>query len=270
MKKTTQKIAPSLPTLTCLYVETHVGDHRLATATGFTLVHGSQVYLLTARHVVTGRNNRTGKTLHPMGGLPDHLLVMHHSAVGLGRWHMIEQRLYDDNGKALWLEHPKLGDMVDAVAIPLSNVRGSVFRSFRLGSSPESEVVLAPGYVLFVVGFPFGFLYGGGFGVWTSGFVASEPGIDLDDEELGPLPAFLIDSRTRAGCSGAPVVLHKARNEQVLFKDGSLRSYAGGITKLCGLYSGRLREDADLGYVWSGDALLSIISGGAVSAERLG
>jgi len=58
---------------------------------------------------------------------------------------------------------------------------------------------------LSIVGFPFGITGGGGLGVWVQGTIATEPSLDFDG-----MPRFLIDSRTRPGQSGSPVLAYHA------------------------------------------------------------
>jgi len=67
--------------------------------------------------------------------------------------------------------------------------------------SVAKPIAVGPRDGLSIVGFPFGLTAGGYFGVWVQGTVASEPGIDLNG-----LPLLLIDSRTRLGQSGWPVI----------------------------------------------------------------
>jgi hypothetical protein len=108
---------------------------------------------------------------------------------------------------------------------------------------------------LSVVGFPFG-LTGGGLAVWVRGFIASEPDLDHDD-----LPRFLIDSRTRPGQSGSPVVYYQ-EGGTVMNSMGELHMVPGIIEDFWGFYSGRINERSDLGFVWKRSALQEIIVGG--------
>jgi hypothetical protein len=77
--------------------------------------------------------------------------------------------------------------------------------------------------------------------IWTKGSVASEPGMDPDDR-------FFIDSRTRPGQSGSPVIA---------YRPGSTINSAGpaGLVEekavLQGVYSGRTDKDSDIGSVWT-------------------
>ena len=55
------------------------------------------------------------------------------------------------------------------------------------------------GSELQVIGYPYGQV-GGPFPIWSKGFIASEPDLDI-----AGLPVFLIDCRSRPGQSGSPV-----------------------------------------------------------------
>jgi hypothetical protein len=94
---------------------------------------------------------------------------------------------------------------------------------------------------------------GGCLAIWVSGAIASEPEIDFGDQ-----PCFLIDSRTRKGQSGSPVLLYRVGS--YLGEDGGLRLGGGEIINLIGVYSGRLNAESDLGRVWKVQAAREILT----------
>src|SRR5206468_3833715 len=98
-------------------------------------------------------------------------------------------------------------------------------------AAPRLKVGPAEG--VSIVGFPFGITGGGAFAIWTRGFVASEPDVDLED-----LPSFLVDARTRPGQSGSPVIAYSSGGMTTL-ADGSSAMFGGPVTNLLGVYSGR-------------------------------
>lgn len=77
--------------------------------------------------------------------------------------------------------------------------------------------------------------------IWTSGTVASEP-----NDGIGM--RFFIDSRTRPGQSGSPVVAYR-RRDYVSASDGPA-TYLPEVAVLLGIYSGRTDSDSDIGSVW--------------------
>jgi hypothetical protein len=109
---------------------------------------------------------------------------------------------------------------------------------------------------LSIVGFPFGMTGGGAFGVWIQGTVATEPELDY-----GGLPRFLIDSRTRPGQSGSPVLFY-AHGGTVAMADGSTAVFGGPVEQFLGVYSGRINAESDLGFVWKPEAVRTIVESG--------
>lgn len=84
--------------------------------------------------------------------------------------------------------------------------------------------------------------------IWTTGSVANEV-------NAGPAERFFIDSRTRPGQSGSPVIFYR----------GQSYSFAGGLgvsvpenSALLGIYSGRTDDESDIGSVWWGDEIEKI------------
>ena len=92
--------------------------------------------------------------------------------------------------------------------------------------------------------------------VWVQGFVASEWQVDV-----GNLPRFLIDSRTRAGQFGSPVIFYSVGGG---FTDlqGNVTIGGGEYEEFIGIYSGRISVESDLGFVWKSSALREVIEGG--------
>jgi hypothetical protein len=175
-----------------------------------------------------------------------------------------------------WFEHPFLGSACDLVA----------FRFDRPAHCPEFmhnaanlisgiKVPVLPGGTVFIIGFPSSISIGFGLPLWKSGYIASEPFYDVrlqdrlsvvSGSEGGiELPAFFLDSQTRAGMSGSPVFAHHfgtwdltdpyakldldapdfwKRNDVVLSDRG---------IQFIGCYSGRVgtkEEGAALGLCW--------------------
>lgn len=80
--------------------------------------------------------------------------------------------------------------------------------------------------------------------MWVQGTIATEPELDFDG-----LPRFLIDSRTRQGQSGSPVLAYYSGGA-VPMADGSTAIMGGPMEQFLGVYSGRINDQSDLGYVW--------------------
>jgi len=120
------------------------------------------------------------------------------------------------------------------------------------GSAPALKA--GPSDGVSIVGFPFGLRGGGLLAIWTRGFIASEPDVDLND-----LPLFLVDARTRPGQSGSPVIAYSSGGMHAM-ADGSTAMFGGPVTNLLGVYSGRINEQSDLGRVWKVQAVRDILA----------
>lgn len=101
--------------------------------------------------------------------------------------------------KPRWVEHPTLGPKADFVALQLTDLNDVELYPYD-PANPGPQIMVGPADPVSVIGFPFGLTAGGAFGVWATGFLASEPEVDFNN-----LPIQLIDCRTRQGQSGSPV-----------------------------------------------------------------
>jgi trypsin-like peptidase len=225
----------------------------LPTATGFIVDTRAGPVLVTNRHVVTGRRQDTGKPLsEETGALPTDLTV-HFRRQG-APWHLEARTLplLDQDGSPLWREHPELGARADIVALPLPKIQGVDLTGLDM-SGTEPEIFLAPAVAVSVVGYPFGLASAGWTPVWATGYVATEPDTDWED-----LPVMLIDCRTRPGQSGSPVIANRAG--MVLMMNGFSVHIGRAVWRFLGVYSGRIRDDSDLGTVWKVSALQELIA----------
>lgn len=242
------------PSAASLLLEPRTQAGQLGIATGFVVTYSTHKYLITNRHVATGRHQGTGQPLHQSGAVPDRLGIWHHTAGTLGNWERRFEQLYDSKDRPRWLIHPVLGGAVDVVALALTDTSGVDLHEHRFDDQ-EPVLALVASSDVFIVGFPFGVTGGGLFGVWSRGSVASEPEMDWND-----LPVFLIDSRTRPGQSGSPVIQY-SRGGAVALADGATAVFAGPVERLVGVYSGRINDQSDLGFVWKRTVISDILEG---------
>lgn len=225
-----------------LYLIQVNGNQVLGTATGFIVQKGSNYYLITNWHVVSGRNPETNQVQHQLGLTPDAIFIWHHGKQ-LGSWIKKKEVLYDEKGERRWLEHKK-GRSVDVIALPLQNTgNDATLYTFDL-SLAETDMLPEVAMPVSIIGFPLGFTSAGFFPIWKTGHIASEPNLDYQRE-----PLFLIDATTRGGMSGSPVVLRLTGGYKK--KDGSaIMSSSRHRTLFLGVYSGRLPRDSEIGRVW--------------------
>jgi hypothetical protein len=234
-----------------LLIEATASGSRIGTATGFLAQQNESLCLVTNWHVVAGRRPDDGVALSPSGAVPDSLTVWHNAANWLGRWVTKTMPLYGADDDPLWFEHPTYGRRVDVVALPVDREADVENYPYDL-RDPGPAVLASPSNPVSIIGFPFGLSTSGRLAIWTQGTIASEMDFDFED-----LPCFLIDSRTRSGQSGSPVLLYRIGG--YLGEDGGLNLGGGEIERFEGVYSGRINAESDLGRVWKRAALSEIL-----------
>lgn len=242
----------ALPSVQSLLIEVRVRGASLGQGTAFVVEGATGPMLITNWHVLAGRHPDTKQPMSPTGGIPDELVIQHNavSAPNTFRWLSVTEPLYS-SGQPRWLEHPVRAEGVDVVALPLTNTAGVQLYPHALSGAPD--LMVAPAEPVSVVGFPFGIQGGGSLAVWATGFVASEPDIDLDG-----LPLMLIDCRTRPGQSGSAVIVYRSGGGATM-ANGALGFFGGPVQRLLGCYSGRVNAESDLGMVWKATAIREII-----------
>lgn len=241
----------SFPSTQSLYVEMRTSGLKIGSGTAFVAASSNGMcFLVTNRHVVTGRHQETDEPLDKKhAALPDELVVWHNSSRALGEYVEITVPLHVD-GNPQWIEHPVLGRAADFVAFRLSE--GPEVRLLPYRTEYLLHLRTQPAQRVSVVGFPFGERTGASFAVWATGFIASEPEINH-----GGRPVFLIDCRTREGQSGSPVIFH--HNTGGTLTDESEIQVTTSTSWLLGIYSGRINAESDLGIVWKTYALAELL-----------
>ncbi len=239
------------PSVQSLLIEMQFNGQALSTGTAFVVIGPSGPHLITNRHNLTGRNQETNAPLSPTGGVPSHIVVVHNRLANLGHWIPKIEPLYI-NDKPRWREHPTLGSKADFVALPLSQLADVELIPYDTANVGPS-IHVGPADSVSVIGFPFGMTAGGAFGVWATGFLASEPEVDFNN-----LPIQLIDCRSRQGQSGSPVIAYRSGG-MVAMADGGSAGFGGPVWKFIGIYSGRINLESDLGIVWKASALHELI-----------
>lgn len=229
---------------------------QLASGTAFIWISGEQHFLVTNWHNVSGKDPRTGKHLSKSLAEPDRLAGLWNSASILGVKFPHEIRIRDDEDRPMWWVHPKYGNRVDVVALPIPPVSGAIMHPINTMHHVK-DMRVAIGHDIFVLGYPFGVGHAG-LPIWKRGSIASEPEIINRSD-----PYILIDTASRPGMSGSPVILRKWGGYQS--DNGATHMGTGDATRLIGVYSGRLStadpNDAQLGLTWPTFLLEEIIAG---------
>jgi hypothetical protein len=235
------------------YIESQFDGTTLASASGFLVKREGKVFLVTNRHVVRGRHQDTDEVLDKThAAIPNSIRVLYLRESQYNLWGEMTVRLVDDDENPLWFEHPIYKGQVDVVAILLPELEGKDVLAYDPWATPHALV--DPSERLSIVGFPYGIISYTTLGVWVQGFVATQTQV-----HHGGLPCFLIDSRTRKGQSGSPVIFYSGSGSYVSL-EGTKTLAGGSIVDFVGVYSGRISEDSDLGTVWKAEVVRDIIS----------
>ena len=252
-------IKPNLLSFSSLFVEAFFEENRLGIATGFPWLHDDAQFLMTNWHVVTGLHPETGQPINEGGATPDLLKVWFNLADNLGRWESYDIPLFDNQNRPLWKEHESFRSRVDVAGIRLN--LPDKFRVFPLNSVSFTDFRVEISQDVFIIGFPRGITSAGKFPIWKRGSIASEPDIDLDN-----LPKILIDSMTREGMSGSPVIVQYVGYYGDDPSNPKGTDWFGIARRFLGIYSGRLpgqdEFEAHLGIVWKESIIEEIVKAG--------
>jgi hypothetical protein len=247
--------------LTTLPVEQFANGQAMKSATAFIWKEREQHYVITNWHVITGRNAVTGELESP--ARPDTLRALFNVRVGEFGKQQYDIKIRDDDGRPLWLIYPGRCRGIDVVALPLPmSGDDPVITMCPINTLTSPPLRIRIGMDVFILGYPFG-AAPPAFPVWKRGSIASEP--DLVRLTTG---YYLVDTASRPGMSGAPVILRNWTNDYV---EGSVRAITDTpATNFIGVYSGRLgapKEEAQIGMVWHGSYVRDIIAGNMRDAD---
>ena len=243
-----------------VFIEIYCNNLKIGTATGFQ-VHYMHKYLITNWHVVSGKHFITNECIESHCAIPDKLIVTYKKYIDFDKYEWVKQeiKLLNNDGNKLWFEHPKYKHQIDVVAIPLEKYPSCQHCAERFELDTNYSLnVTEP---VFVVGFPLGYTVKGKdepHAIWTSGTVASDPDVNIIINNT-ELPAFLIDSKTRQGQSGSPVIYYSEMGYDGHDRNDSKSIWGSPFMREIGIYSGRINKDSDLGYVWKWAVIKEII-----------
>lgn len=247
------------------------GPEKFCDASGFYWRHDGRIFLVTNWHNVTGWDPIRNKALDEKTGfVPTHVdLSFLHPAEERGpdvvRRKSYKKPLYTADGAPAWLEHPTHGRAVDVIALEVCPEDPIILTPSVNNHSELTDFEPGLGDDVFVMGFPHGLSGADGLAIWKRGSIATHPNCTIDG-----LPKLLIDTATRKGMSGSPVI---ARRSGLIRPRGvtSDRPLAdsdiiGTAETFLGIYSGRMGDDemgVQLGIVWKAEVVEEIIKGQA-------
>jgi hypothetical protein len=242
------------------------GSTPLSAATGFFWKANDDFLLVTNWHNFAGRRPDTGELLSRHGGVPDNVVILPFQKGTLNARLFITIALFGEDGRPAWFVHPAHNRAVDVVALPLPTSLVEKVDLYPLNLNSNTPLRLTAGSDVFILGYPLGpkqaltspvtptALM---FPVWKRGSVATEP-----DLKAGPQQHFLIDTASRPGMSGSPVVLRHWPVQ--ILEDGNVNLSTSPATRFVGVYSGRLGTDtaldAQLGICWPAQLVEEIVA----------
>lgn len=277
-QRMTDRVMPRFSPYSLKSVRIDVIDQRQETvlqASGFLVLHYGDMWLITNDHVVSGFNFESrlvrerekiwldwaNEGLNRPVKLRVHLPTPDEEAPNALFAELAPARmeldLYDSSFTELWTslkdEYPNGRLLADVVGIRIpKEEQERLHLNAHCYSWNGEEPYFAITDRVFVVGYP------ASVGkhvpttpIWTSGSVASEPEIGLGNR-------FFVDSRTRPGQSGSPVIVH--RQSRFLDAAAGLGEKLPEKAILLGVYSGRTDENADIGSVWKTSVLRRIFN----------
>ena len=237
------------------------GSITLSSATGCLYKENEHTYLITNWHVLSGRHAQTKAPLHTSAALPDQLRVYFPIDGQVSKYIVQTYPLRGEDGKYLWLEH-QLSNEVDVGAMEINPPQG--IATFLI-----NDALTQPGLGLredfffvtqdvWVIGFPKGIRVGG-LPIWKKATIAADPAFSVAIARH----KVLIDTATRDGMSGSPVMFVNKSLSPIAF-DGHAQEVDFPSAKLLlGIYSGRIAGDdelaAQIGIVWSADSIPELV-----------
>jgi hypothetical protein len=240
--------------LTTIPLQQYFDDTKLGQGTGFVWKLREQHYLVTNWHVLSMRDFFSGANLRKDAGKPNCVRTLFNVRTGSFAKELRDIAIRDSDERPLWFVHPM--KRVDIAIVPLSPTPEGV-ALYPLNDLANTPLRIKIGMEVFILGYPFEIKIPA-FPVWKRGSIASEPDlVRLVDDYI------LVDTASRPGMSGAPVIRQSRTNH--LLETGGVAMTPQRLTKFIGVYSGRLPTDhpheAQIGLVWDGSLIDEIIVG---------
>jgi Trypsin-like peptidase domain len=219
--------------------------------TGFFYRRNGELFIVSNWHVLSGRHPDTGQPLNEAA--PAEALEFDLSDYSTGKLQRNSYKidLFEKDGSARWAQHKK-GQQVDVGVLHVP--KDIAVEQINSAELSNSVLPIRIGQDVFILGYPMGIEAQFGFPIWKRGSIASEPNFHLQEDEV-----ILIDTATREGMSGAPVVA--VSHDPFRTEDGGVKT--GNAAKLVGVYSGRIgsneHNQIQLGRCWKAALIDEII-----------
>ena len=201
--------------------------------------HGDDVYLLTARHVLSGRSPFDDTVLSSLGYIPERIAVYIARQTVEHRWVRTRVDIILSEAGS-WLEDPEFSTLrTDIAALRVAGDPQQQINCMNDHADIFGELFTHVGMDCAVVGYPTTSFGGLMTPIWRRGTIASEPALPVDGK-----PMFLLDASTSPGFSGSPVFRRHFGPLPEQQPDGSLSIMVDSVmaTKFVGIYAGRLQH----------------------------
>lgn len=267
----TAKITPASVAVTPVEQLSPIDENAIIShGTGFFWRYDDDVFLVTARHVATGRNPFTNELMSSNGFIPQRFRFYPTMEVGSDQWGRGTGRLeYESLGDEDWLEDPDFDELrTDIAAIRLNSLKGVKVRCLNDEPIPNAPVMASVGFECAVVGYPQAKVGGLMTPIWRRGTFASEPLLPIDGK-----PMFLLDASTSPGFSGSPVFRRHVGPVPKLMADGAIEVDIDNIvtTEFIGVYAGRLQHThfgGEVPFVFYGNRIPFILGASVKLRQR--
>lgn len=202
--------------------------------------HNGSVYLLTARHVLTGRSPFDDSILSQHGFIPCRIMVYPTVRTGPEEWFRRVATVEVNHDFPNWVQDPEFDQLrTDIAAILICSDNDATIRCLNDDRDIFLDLYSLVGMECSVVGYPTPHFSGLMTPIWRRGSIASEPRLPLDGK-----PMFLLDAATSPGFSGSPVFRQHFGPLPVQQEDGSLTVSLDNVRRISfvGIYAGRLQH----------------------------
>lgn len=243
-------------------------DNVMSTGTGFIYEYENYMYLITNGHNVTRVNPQQTERIIKSAAFPTLIQTKarflredNPDEIGITEPFLIDLYEDEDFKKPLWYIHPEKGYLIDVVAIPIErcdkipkNIKLFPINKFDF----DKEYPLEIADDVFILGYPFNIAGKLELPIWKRGTIASEPVLNIDN-----LPKIFVDTATRSGMSGSPVIMKRTGIHGFDGKKLKGNEIIGTIHNFIGIYSGRIGADdefkAQLGIIWKEEVIMEIL-----------
>lgn len=230
--------------------------------TGFFWRYENSIYLITARHVLTGLSPFDDSVLSDKGYIPEQFAIFPTKHTPDNAVFRVQHRFQLDHSRtAVWLQDPEFELLrTDIAALKVFTDTDQDVICLNDDKDLFNDQMALAGMPCAVVGYPLPNPVGLMTPVWRTGNLASEPLLPIDDK-----PMFLMDASTSPGFSGSPVFRRHYGPLPIQKQDGSITVKVDNVvaTSFIGVYAGRLSHrhfGGEVPFVFYGNRIPTILA----------